>query len=347
MINQIKLKLDKTIASLPQIFQKSYPFKSFSPFLFSTITDYSLRKGKRLRPLLFILSYAAHANKRITPQLGILPQSIYTSAAGLELIHNFMLIHDDIIDHSNKRRWQSSLHVLFNQKIGKNQKNKFTGEDMGIIAGDVLFSIALDLFFSIKANPQSKETALHYLLRIAALTGCGQFEELLLTTQPFEKIALEDIHKIYDLKTAWYTFAAPLCLGAILAGASSQEVSVLEKYGRAIGQAFQIRDDIIGMFSNHNNSGKSCLTDLQESKRTILIFYAFQNADSKNRKTIKSIFAKNRVNQKDLKIIRKIIIDTGSLLQAEADILRLEKKAASILNRSCINLEFKALIQGL
>lgn len=312
MFLKIKDRIEKELRTYARSIDKLYSLHELSPVLFKSIQEFICRDGKRVRPILFCIGYLGFSKKT--------PPGLYRSALSLELLHDFMLVHDDIIDKSDRRRGKPSLHALFKDTFDKNQKAKFDGEDLAIVVGDVMYAMALDAFLAIRENRSRKEAALKKLFLAALYTGSGEFIELLLGTKPIEKITQKDIYKIYDYKTARYTFASPLTMGATLAGAKPRQIKNLYTYGMLLGRAFQIKDDIIGTFSTDKESGKSNLTDIQEAKRTLLVWYAFNHAHNANRKKIKKIMASQQVKNAQLIEMRAIITSTGALAYAQNQI---------------------------
>ncbi len=312
---------------------KEYSAKKISPLLFEYIGEFVLRPGKRIRPLLFVIAYMGFAKKETS--------GLYTSALSLELLHDFMLVHDDIIDKSDTRRGKPSLHQMFNAYLSRHKGLKFDGQDLAIVAGDVMYAIAIHAFLAIKENMFRKEKALKKFIQAAIYTGSGEFIELLCGTKNITKTSKEDIYKIYDFKTANYTFATPLASGAILAGAGDREVERLFGYGIHLGRAFQIKDDILGMFSGEKTIGKSNLTDLKEAKKTLLIWRAYNQANPQDKKTIKSILDKKNADRKDLLRIRKIVTDSGSLDYCQKEIRRSMNQAQKLITSSRIGLAYK------
>lgn len=317
--NRVESELSRYILSIDRL----YSLNKISPILFKHIKDFVSGDGKRIRPILFIIGYLGFA-KKVAPGL-------YRSALSLELLHDFMLVHDDIIDKSQTRRGRPSMHAALNQYLaGYKGTIKFNGQDLSIVAGDVMYAMAIHAFLSVKEDMQRKETALKKLIEAVIYTGSGEFIELLYGVKNIEEISKADIYKIYDLKTANYTFASPLSIGAILAGAKKDQIEKLFNYGIYLGRAFQIKDDILGIFGSEDEIGKSNLTDLQEAKKTILIWYAYNNSTKENKSTIKSILSKAKVDKRDLLKMRKIITKSGALDYAQKEIARLLKKAQTI-----------------
>jgi geranylgeranyl diphosphate synthase type I len=234
-----------------------------------------------------------------------------------------MLVHDDIIDKSSLRRGKPSMHAMLNAYMRPYQRAKFNGQDLAIVVGDVMYALALHSFLAINVDAARKEQALKKLIEAALYTGSGEFLELLCGLKTVETIRKQDIYRIYDLKTAYYTFACPLAMGAILAGAPKQDIDKLLKFGVYVGRAFQIKDDIIGMFESEELTGKSNLADLQESKNTLLIWYAYTHASTNDKKRIKTILTKQAVTFKDLRSMRKIVVESGSLAFAKKEVATL------------------------
>lgn len=323
MFLKIKNRIERELKSYIKAADKDYSLKKSSPVLFENIKEFILRKGKRIRPTLFVVGYLGYTRK--------IPAGLYRSALSWELLHDFLLVHDDIIDKSDLRRGKPSMHAMLNRYLSGRKNLKFNGEDLSIVAGDVMFAMAIDAFLTVREDMRRKEMALKKLIHAALLTGGGEFIELLSGLKNLEEIKKEDIFKIYDYKTANYTFASPLAMGAILAGAPKNDVKKLFDFGLCLGRAFQIKDDYLGLFAEESEIGKSVLTDLQETKKTILIWYAYKNANRQERLIIKKAFAKSKVNKEDLERIRKVVRNCGGLDYAEAQIKNLLQKA-KILN---------------
>lgn len=326
MLNKIKNKVEIELIRYLRNLNSSYSLSSLSPLLFKSIKEFVLRKGKRVRPMLFVIGYLGFAGKEAP--------GLYASALSLELLHDFMLVHDDIIDKSTLRRGKPTMHRVLGAYLKKYKKIKFSGEDLSIVIGDVMYAMALHTFLSIKESPLRKEMALKRLIEAAFYTGSGEFMELLLGVKEIRKTTKQDIYKIYDLKTAFYTFACPLSMGAILAGANQNQSDLLFQYGTYLGRAFQIKDDIIGMFSRESAIGKSTLTDLQEAKKTVLIWHAYNYATRKDKTAIKMILAKEKIVKSDLLKMRAIMERSGTLDYARKEVDTLIGKAKDALQSS-------------
>ena len=326
MFNKIKNGIDKELPRFMKETNRAYSLSKLSPLLYKNIDRFIRSKGKRARPVLFVIGYLGFAKKEVP--------GLYTSALSLELLHDFMLVHDDIIDKSDTRRGSPSMHASLNKYLESIKNIKFSGQDLAIVVGDIMYAIGLHAFLKVKENPLHKEKAMKRLIEAAIYTGSGEFLELIYGIKDIAKITKDDIYKVYDLKTAHYTFASPLVIGSTLAGASIAEVNKLFRYGACLGRAFQIKDDILGMFGREKEIGKSTLTDLKEAKKTILVWQAYRNSANIEREIIKNILTKKTVTRGDLQTMRRIVKESGALNYAQNQIWVLLKKANLILRSS-------------
>jgi len=333
MFLRIKIRIEKELINYVKNVDKFYSLKKLSPVLFKSIKEFILREGKRIRPILFCIGYLSFSKKN--------PPGLYRSALSLELLHDFMLVHDDIIDKSNMRRGKPSMHTLLQNYLAKEKNPKFDSKDLAIVVGDVMYAMALDAFLAVKEDKTRKELALKKLISAALYTGSGEFIELLLGIKPIEKVLKQDIYKIYDFKTANYTFAYPLTMGASLAGANPGQIRTLHSFGILLGRAFQIKDDIMGTFGSEDVIGKSNLSDIREAKRTLLIWYAYNHASQKEKLAIKQIFESNSAQATELHKIRRIITETGSLEYAQKQIKNLFLKALAQVENLSIEDKYK------
>jgi len=336
MISRIKNKIERELSTFTKEIDKIYSLSKISPVLLNHIRYFISRKGKRARPIFFIIGYLGYAKKPA--------QGLYKTAVSLELLHDFMLVHDDIIDKSDTRRGNPSMHVMLENYLHGSNKVKFSGQDLAIVTGDVMYAMALHAFLSIKEDPARKEAALKKLIEAALYTGGGEFIELLYSIKKVNEITKDEIYKIYDLKTAKYTVSYPLIIGATLAGANKKELKKLFEYGIYLGRAFQIKDDILGIFGAKGKIGKSNITDLQEAKKTILIWSAFKNSGRNTRVEIERILNKKTVGKNDLLQMRKIIIATKALEYAKSEINALIKKAHYLNNSLQMRPGFRNLL---
>ncbi len=339
MIEQLRKNIDVSLASFLKTVKRDYKLHLVSPLLFESIREFTLREGKRLRPLLLILTYKAYSpsEKKISKEL-------FNASTCMEFLHNFMLIHDDIIDRSDLRRGRPTLHKVLAHTVPTNNPDKL-GIDLGIIAGDIVYALAIDAFLSINEPLDRKERALKYFIQTAAFTAMGEFIDTVHGVKGLKEITEKDVFLNYTLKTARYTFDCPMVTGAILAGAPEKDIKKLSDFGVLIGQAFQIQDDIIGIFETEENIGKSILSDLAEEKKTIMVIHANKTLKGKKHSQFLKIFTKKTKTLKDLEEIKKIFIEAGSLAYALEAVTSRLKKSQEILSTLKMNAQYKGIIE--
>ena len=340
MIDQIRTHIDKSLSSFLDTVKKEYKLHLVSPLLFESIKEFTLREGKRIRPLLLILTYKGYVplNKKISKKL-------YNASTCMEFLHNFMLIHDDIIDRSDLRRGKPTMHKVLAHTVKTNDPDKL-GIDLGIIAGDIVYALAIDAFLSIDEPLDRKERALKYFIQTAAFTAMGEFIDTVHGVSQLDDVTEKDVFLNYTLKTARYTFDCPMVTGAILAGADKAQVKKISQYGLLIGQAFQIQDDIIGIYETEEKIGKSILSDLAEGKKTLLICHANRVLTGKAKKEFLHIFNKSTKTLADLEAIKKILVDSGSLDYSLAAVDTRLAQAEKILKTLKMHAQYKTVLSG-
>ena len=341
MIKTIQKNIEAHISSYMKKAAPAFSLKVAYPSFYDSLLEYTLRKGKRIRPLLFMISYKGYLpkNKRLHP-------SIYNISTAIEFLHNFMLIHDDIIDQSHLRRGKPTMHQKL-KKIIKSNPNEKLGIDLAIIAGDIIYALAINAFLSCKENSQRKEKALKYFIETTVLTAMGECIDTIHGLEPLQKLNQKDVFLNYSLKTARYTFIAPLVTGALLAGAPPKEIKKLTQLGLSIGQAFQIQDDIIGIFDTQKNIGKSILSDLAESKKTLLVCHAYKSLTKEEKRTFSIIFNKPKKTFSDLQKVRKLFIKAGTLNYCFQEINQRLRSASSPLNSLALRSDSRKALQKL
>ncbi len=223
--------------------------------------------GKKIRPALVLLT---------TEAVGGNIEGAYKTAAAVELIHTFSLIHDDIMDEDEMRRGKPSVHTLW-------------GEPMAILAGDVLFSLAFELVAQtqvddVPANRVIKalNTVVDACIKICEGQACDMsFEE------KFDVGESEYLNMIYKKTAA--LIAAATKSGAILGGGTAEQVEALSQYGELIGMAFQIQDDYLDVVSDEEELGKPVGSDVVEGKMTLMVVHTLSAASPEDKEELISI----------------------------------------------------------
>ncbi len=341
MLESILNKIDTGLDKLLKEANRHYKLGLISDSLFKFSRDFVLRPGKRIRPTLFVLTYKGYSDKNASPD-----KPLFTAAAAIELLHDYMLIHDDVIDNSDLRRGKPTMHKMFDKKI-KTGAGKGIGASLAIVAGDILFALGIEAFLAVKEKAERKEKALRKLVETAAFTGAGEFIDVVYGLKDIKKLSEKDVFLIYTLKTAKYTFECPLVMGALLSGAKNAELQKLSRLGIAAGQAFQIYDDFLDLFATRKIIGKPVLSDLNESKKTLLVYKAFVNLSGKKQSVFKKILGGKNKSLDELKIFRKLIIESGASKYALDKMNALQITALEACDSLDIKPAFKKAIKSI
>lgn len=262
--------------------------------------------GKRARAIFMCQGYLAAGGKDF--------EKILKASVSIELIHIFLLIHDDIIDQDALRHGVTTIHTHY-EKIGRrflrNKNPEHFGNSMGIIVGDMMAALGNQVLFESDFPPKLIIKALIKLQKIVSLTIIGETEDVYI--ENMGRASEEEIMRMYKNKTAKYTVEGPLHLGATLAGAPEKFLEALSEYSIPVGIAFQIQDDILGIFGNEEKMGKPVGSDVRQGKQTILVIKAYEKANSEQKMILNNTLGKKDLTLKDLESFRKVIVETGSL----------------------------------
>lgn len=265
-----------------------------------------LSGGKRLRAAFLYYGYLGAG--------GTEEDKILSASMSIEFIHAFLLVHDDIIDQDDMRHGVATFHRHY-ADIGK---KLFPGKDMehfgnaiAIIMGDMLGAFGNDIIFSSDFSLEQKFQALSKLQHVVSFTVIGQARDIYMEFQG--KASEEEILSMYKNKTARYTVEGPLHLGAILAGASQEILDGLSAYAIPLGIAFQIQDDILGIYGSEKRLGKPVGSDIEEGKITLLVSRALRDGSKEHQIRITELLSLgDSLTEKNIEEFRELIKTTGA-----------------------------------
>jgi geranylgeranyl diphosphate synthase, type I len=302
--------------------------------------EFTLRGGKRFRAILVLAGY------HITT--GNPPRPALSAAAALEHFQSWMLIHDDIIDHSEERRGGPTVHRAM-ASLHQRERRIGSGEDygmgIGITLGDLEEPFTVEALLATPVPPAARLAALAEYVRMTRLTAYGQLLDIRNGTLEPADVAEADVLNVHRLKSAIYTVVSPLKIGALLGGSSARRLEDLEAVGTDLGIAFQLRDDVLGAGFDAEDSGKSS-NDLTEGKRTLLVVRAWQLGSEADRTRLARVLGNPTAPEEDIERARGVIRTTGSLEYSEHRIAELTDRALQRLARSrTIRADAKPLVR--
>ncbi len=261
-------------------------------------------QGKRLRPLLVLFSAKA---------VGESFTRAYNASVAVELLHNFTLVHDDIMDNADKRRGKPTLHKKYDTNTA-------------ILVGDSLLSVAYE-FLLKDCNGNSKKILSAFTKGLVEVCE-GQSMDKDFETQ--KSVSINDYILMIRKKTA--AMAEMCCrVGAYIGGGTTAEIKALANFGRNIGIAFQIHDDLLDISGDEAEFGKFVGGDLVEGKKTFLFLTALNKAEGKNREELLKIIEQKGIRKSEIAKYKKIYIDLGVLEDTRYAIKKYTKRALSSL----------------
>ena len=295
------------------------------------MAGFVLRGGKRVRPTFAWAGYLAAGPARR------LPEQMLTVGAALEFVQACALIHDDIIDRSDTRRGHPTLHREF-ETVHRDSRwlgsAESYGEGVAILLGDLALAWADDLVFGAGFEPEVLASIAGPWSGMRTEVLAGQYLDIRAEASGDESPAAA--HRVMRFKTAAYTVERPLQLGAAIGGADTDLIEALRSFGTDVGVAFQLRDDILGMFGDPAVTGKPAGDDILAGKRTALLAAALDLSDRQSPADAKLL--RERIGQDltaaELAETTAIIRDSGAVAEVETQIGELLESALIVLSAS-------------
>ncbi len=298
------------------------------------IKDFTMMGGKRLRPILLILGHNLFRKE---------DQKILRASICMELTQTYLLIHDDIMDQSELRRGKPSFHVDIRNRLKLDGPSKERlSENLAIVAGDLADSYSHQILFNSGFDSLEANSANAELSNIVETTGYGQLLDVYSSIN--ESFIQNDLMRLHLWKTAKYTIQGPLIIGAILSG-TKKDYSFLSHYGYLLGVAFQLHDDILGLFGEETKTGKSIKSDVNEGKKTLLMIKAMERAEESDRDFIRKSLISGNISDKDFLKLKDIVRSTGSLDYSREIMRKLVDKSKEYLRRLDGDQEVKAFLE--
>lgn len=295
--------------------------------------------GKNLRGVLVKLAYDITGEKSI---------DVMPLAVAYELFQTSILIHDDIIDKAALRRGEKTIHESYMSEFKKtDEKSKHIANSLALCIGDYGFFKTNEILLKYYGNNKNFKELFNYYNKIVLNTIKGEILDVFLPYKEEYKIDKETTEKevfyIYKLKTSYYTIIGPFTLGLILGNTKQSVYEKYEEFLLNIGISFQIKDDILGIFSEESTLGKSTISDIKEYKQTIL----YTAVEGKYKKELLKYYGKEKLNQKEIAKVKDIFTKSGALNYATNKMNEHFNKSKEILKNLKIKNEYKSILLGL
>lgn len=298
--------------------------------------------GKRLRPIFAYWGWrTVHGEDEDDGGL-------ITAAASLELLHACALVHDDVMDASATRRGRPSAHAAFtrlHRDEGWTGDPETFGTAAAIVLGDILLSWADALFSTAALDAANARQARQVYDEMRQLVMAGQYLDVLV--QARGAFSVDEALRVIEFKTSKYTVEGPLHLGAAVAGAPDEVFEVLTRYGLPLGEAFQLRDDVLGVYGDPSVTGKPAGDDLREGKHTLLTALAMQAADASQAAALRAGLGDRTLGDEQVSALREVITATGALDEVERRIAVGAARACTALDSPAISDASRAALAAL
>ncbi len=317
--------------------------KALAPFLEEAKA--STLGGKHLRPAFCTWGYFA-ANGDLTSSDAL--KRVLVASASLDVLQSCLLVHDDVIDQADLRRGRPSSYRTFadlhRNLEGVGDADTF-GRSAAILLGDLLHVWHDQMFTSSGFSATEMQQAIPLVYAMRAEVQAGQYLDVFLEQlpdfSPVPELGQVDMvataTTVVEYKSARYSVMRPVQIGAALAGANRELIDGLERFGSPLGQAFQLRDDVLGVFGDQATTGKPSGDDVREGKRTVLIAHALKLANRGEAAELGELLRRRVEDETEIARAQQIISASGALDMVEADIARYLQQAHEVLSQLPIN----------
>lgn len=329
-LKSYKELIDADIASYAKTVEKStlQDYGAYARLATDAYLQILARGGKRIRGALVMTGYYMCG--------GTDKKMILEAARAIEMMQAYILILDDIQDRSHMRRGGPTAH----ESLAAYHRSHH-------LSGDAdHFGVALALNGAISAAHSATVTlteldgvddarrleAARVLNQTMLTTAHGQTNDIMYEVSA--KVSAEEVERVMEWKTAHYTFLNPLTIGMVLAGAEASVIEAIRDYSIWAGKAFQVGDDVLGVFGSEFESGKSPLDDIREGKRTVLSVYALEHADSADKNFLIQMLGNQDLTQAEFARCKDIMTSTGALEHARTLSRSYAHKAITALDGS-------------
>lgn len=304
----------------------------------SSLSDFVRDGGKRFRPIFSYLGYLGAGGEESDAAIQV--------SSSLELVHACALIHDDLMDGSDSRRGKPSLHKNFenihsqSKYLGKPEK---FGAAAAILIGDLALSWSDQMIYESDSLSLNLKAALPVFYEMRSELMAGQYLDVL--EGVIAKSDTDRSRKIAQYKSGKYSIERPLQFGGSLASANSKILESYSEYGLPLGEAFQLRDDILGIFGKSDVTGKPSGDDIREGKRTLLIAMTLEGCNPVQKSKIENSLGKSDLSDSEVTSIQEIIVESGALARCEALIESLYARAIQAIQNSDIEAKVIELLK--
>lgn len=294
--------------------------------LVGAIESLTMRGGKRLRP-----AVAAAGYRCVRPGAGM--DRLVELGSALELLQSYLLIHDDWMDGDTVRRGGPAAHSALQESHG----DEHLGSALGVLAGDLACAYAWELFVRAPYPAQAWPNAMARFLQVQKEVYCGQQLDL---------IGDADVARMHALKTTSYSVRGPLLLGAMLGNPTEAQLSALCRWADPLGEAFQIRDDLLGALGSQGSTGKPGM-DIPHGKMSSVLSELRRTTEPKDRQPVEAIVGRQHATDRELAEAHRCLFESGVVERLEDRIDMLRDQASRAVENAPFNPQGRAMLHEL
>lgn len=301
-----KAKIDEMLKGYLADQRTRYAEDASENALFEDAAEFACRPGKRIRPLLFLAGCQLFGTKPSVKQKDLMQASL-----SLELLHAFILVHDDLIDQSDQRRGLPALHRTLSNRLSAYTDRERAGHDLALVMGDILFALAQSAIVE-NGFPATKQIRLlRQLLTYTVQTGLGETADVLYGYRDISKVSLQEIERMYLGKTTRYTFEAPLLLAGIVCDLAEPQQQALTALAEPAGLAFQILNDLKEY--QHFEVADVASSDILDGKKTVLMQTTYSRLNENDRTLLQMCLSGAAGREVAATKIRELVVRSGSM----------------------------------
>ena len=336
---------DRLAIFADEVFDQYTGFSAIGDSTTKEIKRTLVADAKRIRPLFTYFTYKLFGG--VGDEAAIMRMCL-----AVEVLHDFALIHDDITDLSLMRRGEPTIEKVFRDIFEHkgSEASLHAGLNAAIYSGDILLMLANNLVATMDLKDGEVRNMLMdcwYTMQVEVLYG-QKDDGFGIRNDSWDEINLDRILSILSLKSGRYTIQKPMLFGAILAGASRQQIATLSTIGENFGVIFQIKDDLLGVFGQEQMTGKSSVSDILEGKKTSIMYQTYQHSNEDSKKLINTIVGNRGATSLQVSQIRQLIEDTGIRAKTENECHEgVQLFKTSLANISGLNTKYLRLMSNL
>ncbi|MET0929220.1 MAG: polyprenyl synthetase family protein [Aeromicrobium sp.] len=264
-------------------------------------------------------------------------QAAVDAAAALELFHLAALVHDDLMDHSDTRRGASTAHETFAQG---HRSDRLDGDaaafGMGaaLLIGDLCLAWSDELLAGATLAPSSRASVRQVYDLMRSQVIAGQYLDMLEQARP--GLRREASERVLRFKSAKYTVEHPLLVGGAVSGASDGLLDAYSRFGIPVGEAFQLRDDVLGVFGDPARTGKPVGDDLRDGKKTLLVLAGLERADAAQTELLRRHLGDRHLTEQQVCDLQTLLVETGALDEVERQITQLTERGVDAIGNGAV-----------